>query len=875
MRTKRLYKKVAITAIAGVATMITVIYIAYLSHSKFKKNVTSQTQHELLAIGKAIALGLEDFIAEHSKALKIVSGNPLFQKEVYEKRTCDSPETIFCPIRNLYEVYNESTDALTLLDANGVMLYREPFIADKIGIDHSNKPGVACILREHKSCISEVFYNYFGNLAISISEPIFYKDKFAGIVRWMIETNTIAKRFVEPVKIGKKGYIWMFDDRNTILTHMRKDFIGMSVLDAVRKIHKERGDVFDESRAKEHIREKHDYLNRVKDEMEGCGIYVNCVTYENDIVAFKKVLAGNVTFNLIISLPYSEIIGPIQKHGRETFGLAGLVVLLLGTGGLVLFRSEKRKTKLETEARYLKEIANGADALRQSQERFRQMAANINEVFWMSEPKSSKMLYVSPAYEDIWQRTVKILYEDPKKWVEYIHKDDLEIVMANWQEQVKGHSTYEEFRIILPDGSIRWIANHAYPILNDKGQVTRVTGVARDITDRKQAVEQKLKIEVQFQEVRRMETIANLAGGIAHEFNNALVGVSGNIELLQMDLPDDEKIDRYIGRMKDSAHRMANLTDQLLAYSRGGKYQPKTISLNDFAEDTLSLIKHSIDPAIRVETDLPRDISHVEADLTQMQMVLSAILHNSAEAMKGEGRIRIITRDEKIEEEIAKTDPDLKPGHYVSLTIKDDGKGMDEETISRVFDPFFTTKFQGRGMGMAAVYGIIKNHGGWISIGSELGKGTVVRIYLPAVAVQAEPAKETKSELTTCTGTLLVIEDEDVVIDVIGPMLERLGYSILVAKTGTEAIEIARTFDGDIDLAILDIVLPDMGGKEVYPLIMEARPDMKVIVCSGYSLDGPGQEILDAGAQAFIQKPFSLKTLSEKLKEVLGGQTGN
>jgi CheY-like chemotaxis protein len=228
---------------------------------------------------------------------------------------------------------------------------------------------------------------------------------------------------------------------------------------------------------------------------------------------------------------------------------------------------------------------------------------------------------------------------------------------------------------------------------------------------------------------------------------------------------------------------------------------------------------------------------------------------------------------QEIDEEFVKNNPDLEPGSYVCLIVEDTGKGMDEKTKSRVFDPFFTTKLQGRGLGMAAVYGIIKSHDGWVSIESELSEGTVVNIYLPSVKVRTEAEKKPGAELPKRERTILVVEDENVVVDIFREMLERLGYRILLAQTGTEALNIAKTYDGDIDLAILDVVLPDMGGQAIYPLLMEARPSLKVLVCSGYSIDGLGQEIIDAGAQSFLQKPFSLETLSEKLKEVLNHTT--
>jgi len=274
-----------------------------------------------------------------------------------------------------------------------------------------------------------------------------------------------------------------------------------------------------------------------------------------------------------------------------------------------------------------------------------------------------------------------------------------------------------------------------------------------------------------------------------------------------------------------------------------------------------------------VETNLPGDIFYVEADLTQMQMVLSALLNNAAESIEGEGRIMISISSQEIDEEFVKNNPELEPGSYVCLIVEDTGKGMDEKTKSRVFDPFFTTKLQGRGLGMAAVYCIIKSHDGWVSIESELSEGTVVNIYLPSVKVQAEAEKKPGAELPKSEGTILVIEDEDVVVDIFRKMLERLGYRILLAQTGTEALNIAKTYDGDIDLAILDVVLPDMGGQAIYPLLMEVRPNLKVLVCSGYSIDGLCQEIIDAGAQSFLQKPFSLETLSERLKEILNHTT--
>ena len=257
--------------------------------------------------------------------------------------------------------------------------------------------------------------------------------------------------------------------------------------------------------------------------------------------------------------------------------------------------------------------------------------------------------------------------------------------------------------------------------------------IVRDISERKRAEEEKIKLTVQLQQVQKMEAIATLAGGIAHQFNNAISVVVGSIELLCLEAPENGEFNKFISLIRHSVHRMAQLTDQLLAYARGGKYQVEEMSIGDFISNTLPLIQYNIKSTIGVETDISHNIFRIKADLTQMQMVMSAIITNASEAIDSTGCIRIISRNINIVEKNAKDFGELKPGPYVNLTIEDDGKGMNEETRKRIFEPFFTTKIQGRGLGMAAAYGVIKNHGGWISIASELSKGTTVRFYLPAI----------------------------------------------------------------------------------------------------------------------------------------------
>ena len=433
-----------------------------------------------------------------------------------------------------------------------------------------------------------------------------------------------------------------------------------------------------------------------------------------------------------------------------------------------------------------------------------------------------------------------------------------------------GHEISYQAWFELPASGLQCYEVTYYPYRDENRTVSHVVVVTRNITRRKRAAEARQKLEAELQQVRKIEALSTLSGGIAHEFNNALMVVAGNIELLQMTQPDNQAVQKFATSTQEPIYRMSSLTQQLLAYAREGDVQLQRIDLSSLVKETLPEIQRKFDSGILIETQLEDELPVVQADSKQLPMILTAIVNNAAEATEGSGHIRIKTSSDYIDERSAVEHPGLTPGHYVCLTIEDDGNGMDAKTCERIFEPFFTTKFQGRGLGMAAVYGIIKNHRGYVYVESQPNQGTLVRILLPPADAVVEESFACGTNETPSACTVLVIDDDDKVLFTIRSLIEKLGHHVIGAATAHKAIEIVKNFEGRIDLALLDIKLPDMEGGALYPLIQQVRPNMKVIICSGYSLDSHVQDILASGAHGFLQKPFAFKTIQEKLKEVLG-----
>lgn len=497
-------------------------------------------------------------------------------------------------------------------------------------------------------------------------------------------------------------------------------------------------------------------------------------------------------------------------------------------------------------------------ALRESEEKYRLLAENANEAIFIFQ--NEKIKFPNPKARML--GTQLGLEKGWKPKLDPIHPEDREMVRKRYLKQMAGEPVQDicAFRLLTRDNDTIWVE------LNDVriswGGEPATLNFLRDITLQK-------KLETQFRTVQRMDAIGTLAGGIAHNFNNLLMGIQGNISLLKMDNDIVRQHQDEITNIQRCIESGSNLTKQLLGYARGGKYVVEPLNPNDMVANTAMIFGNSR-KEIKIHSNFAKDIRTVEVDLGQMELVLLNILVNAGQAMDGGGDIYLQTENIEINTDFA-VPFKAAPGNYVRISITDTGGGMDELTLQKIFEPFFTTKpmGEGTGLGLASAFGIIKNHAGFIEVSSKMGEGSCFKIYLPASS-KTIPAKifET-AQPETGSGTILVVDDEDMVAEVCRSMLKELGYLPILAHSGKRAIDLYKKHKGAIRLVILDIVMPSMDGSRVYKELKAINSDIKVLLCSGYSIDNKAAALLDEGCDGFIQKPFNIEELSRTIREII------
>jgi len=503
------------------------------------------------------------------------------------------------------------------------------------------------------------------------------------------------------------------------------------------------------------------------------------------------------------------------------------------------------------------------DNLRESETRYRKFFEEDISAVYISTPEG-KLLDCNPAF-------LKIFGFNS---VEQVKKFNSEFLFARPHERanliklVKNKRKLENIEIEMRriDGQPIQVIANIFGIFDDEGSLIKIKKYLFDITEMKH-------LEQQLIQAQKMEAIGQLAGGIAHDFNNLLTVINGYAELLLNRMSPDDPYFHEIHQILKAGERASSLTNQLLAFSRKQVIKPKVLNLNQVLLDTEKMLRRLIGEDIILETNFDNDLGYIKMDKGQIDQVIVNLAVNAQDAMPRGGKLTIATTNVDIDKEIHGSYETILPGKYIKLSVRDNGIGMDKETLKHIFEPFFTTKGRdkGTGLGLSTVYGIIKQNRGFIQVHSQPGKGTVFEIYLPRLSEVQEQRRD-ESEFTQIphgSGTILLVEDDEAVRLLAKNVLEEHGYLIFCASNGTDALKFADQFSGKIDLILTDVVMPEINGREMVEKITQSQPEAKIIYMSGYTDDAVLKHGVKYGETNFIHKPFNPRDLLKKVKEVL------
>jgi two-component system cell cycle sensor histidine kinase/response regulator CckA len=508
-------------------------------------------------------------------------------------------------------------------------------------------------------------------------------------------------------------------------------------------------------------------------------------------------------------------------------------------------------------------------ARRAAEQRLEELVNSVDALVWESdEQNGGEVVFMSERADQLFGIEGAHLQRSPEFWLERVHPDDRERVTAARRAAVEALSNHDlEYRIVAADGQVRWVRDYAV-VEGENGRPKCVRGVMVDITEAK-------RLEDAMLQTQKLESLGVLAGGIAHDFNNMLVSILVNAQLAREDLPESSPAHAAVMNVETAVQRAADLANQVLAYSGGARFVVEKLNLNEMVREMVQLLETSVSRSARLEYDLGPGLPAVEGDATQLRQVLMNLVINASDAMGPQGgEIRVstgVTDADRTFLDSSYFATDLPAGRYVTLEVADTGRGMDAATLSRIFDPFFTTKETGRGLGLAAVLGIIRSHRGAVRVYSEPGKGTTFRLLLPALA---EPAVEARppghdSEQWSGSGTVLIVDDHAGIREVAAQALGRMGFKTVIASDGLEGLEQFRQRLDEIRCVMLDLTMPGMSGEQAFRAIRELRPDARIVLMSGYNQGERADWVGEDPHATFLRKPFGLAAMREALRDLL------
>jgi PAS domain S-box-containing protein len=567
-----------------------------------------------------------------------------------------------------------------------------------------------------------------------------------------------------------------------------------------------------------------------------------------------------------------RITGPLANLRQAAEGL--------GSGDYTRRAPEEGHAELVEVARAFNKMAAETEghvvALKESEQRFRSLITATAQIVWWADPEGN-------VYQPIpsWQAFTGRTFDETKGagWIGSIHPDDASNAVRVWTEAVKERSLHEtEYRIRRHDGQYRWFIVRAVPILSVDGKVREWVATCTDISKRKEAEEKLKNKELELQRSQRLDAVGKLAGGIAHDFNNLLAAIMGPAELAMGQLQEGHPVRDDLRDIRNAALRASELTRKLLAFGRQTVMTPVVLDVNEGVESAGRLLRRLIGESIKLELAPRATHATVRTDRTQFEQVIVNLAVNARDAMPEGGRLTIETETVDIPAGASEQYRGLTPGRYVLLAVSDTGTGMDADTQKQIFEPFFTTKSheKGTGLGLSTVYGIVRQSGGDIWVYSEVGHGSVFKVFLPYVDAKATDQPSNQDHVTPRgSETVLLAEDEDGIRRVSVRLLTELGYQVIAARNGEEAVGLAAKHNGSIDILLSDVVMPEMNGLELWDRLRMDRPALPALFISGWASDAVVRHGILDGQVPFLQKPFSSRQLGLKLREILDARNGS
>lgn len=754
----------------------------------------------------------------------------------------------------------------------GIEIAESPNTTNRRGMDFSYRSYIKETVAKKKPVITDPYRSsqMHGHAAVMMTAPVFgRRGVMTGILVGSLDLtkdNVLGR--IAKIRIGSTGYLYLTTADRTVIIHPRKERIFKQITPGMNRL----------------------YDRVINDDFQGTDDTVNYLGM--DLLATFKRLAVN-RWILAANYPKAEAFAPMQRAMRYFFfvAAAGIVGIFLSTWFLVdrftrplalLTRHVRELPRKQGDERMvgvdsddeigvlsrtfngmLLQFDNQQKALAESEQRFRALADSLPQAVFETD-SSGRFTYINKTALSMFAYTEDDAMQGVKV-TDVIAEEDAERAVRNFGARLRGERTEQsEYLALRKDGSVFPCVVHSSPIEHN-GAIVGLRGILVDISSRK-------KTEADLLRTQKLESLGILAGGIAHDFNNILTGIMGNLSLAKMGLEPDNPLSIRLEEAERAAVHARDLTHQLLTFSRGGAPVKKKIAPGKLIRDAATFAARGSKATMKIDIDA--GLSPIEADQGQIIQVINNLVINACQALPDGGAVHVAARNERLE---ADTSSGLRAGDSICITVSDTGIGIPPEHIAKIFDPYFTTKPTGSGLGLAVVYSIIRNHGGDISAESRLGQGTVFTVRLPAVGKDGDVEAEETTAVSSGSGRILIMDDDEIVTSVLTAMLSRLGYETSSVKDGKEVIaQYRQALDSGrkFDAVIMDLTIPGgMGGRETVRELRAVDPGVKAVVSSGYSDDPVMADYQHYGFSAVMKKPFTVQEVSSVLRGLLSGDS--